>query len=84
MRIRSETGQRTERFAIDNVRPLRRRDQAATGSAPYDHTGEPADQTIVLTRLQAALIASFLKSLRHHAPSPRGIDEAIKLLRGER
>jgi hypothetical protein len=66
-----------------NVVPLRRRDGSGPSLQPrlYDVEREPAGpEPVILAPAEAQLIASLLKSLRHHAPSPRGIDAAIATL----
>jgi hypothetical protein len=66
-----------------NVLPMRRRDGSGPSVQPalYDVECEPdGPEPVVLSPSEAALIASLLKSLRHHAPSPRGIDAAIATL----
>lgn len=66
---------------VDNVIPLRR--PVAVSVTPvvmYDREAEPAEATVTITVLQASLIASLIRSLKGHAPSPRACDEAIALL----
>ena len=43
-----------------------------------------ADRCVVLTQLEAQLIASLLNVARSHLPSPKACDEAIELLVGKR
>jgi hypothetical protein len=50
----------------------------------YDQEQDAADQCVLLTRLEAQLIASLLNSAKGHLPSPRACQEAIDLLMGKR
>lgn len=43
-----------------------------------------ADSCVILTKLEAQLIASLLNTARGHLPSPKACDEAISLLMGQR
>ncbi len=43
-----------------------------------------ADRCVLLTQIEAQLIASLLNSARSHLPSPKACDEAISLLMGKR
>jgi len=44
-----------------------------------------ADQCVLLTKIEAQLIASLLRAAKGHLPSPRACEEAIDLLmRGKR
>jgi hypothetical protein len=43
-----------------------------------------ADRCVVLTQIEAQLIASLLNVARSHLPSPKACDEAISLLVGKR
>lgn len=43
-----------------------------------------ADQCVLLTWIEAQLIATLLNTARPHLPSPKACDEAISLLRGAR
>ena len=43
-----------------------------------------ASECVILTRLEAQLIASLLNVARGHLPSPKACDEAISLLMGQR
>ena len=42
------------------------------------------DASVRLSRLEAQLIASLLKTAQSHLPSPRAVDDAIELLTGVR
>jgi hypothetical protein len=61
------------RVFVDNVVPLRPRINPR-------HPSLHRNRDVVLTELQAQLIASLLQSLRGHAPIPNACDEAIELL----
>jgi len=53
--------------------------------APFDQEDPDlaaADRCVLLTKLEAQLIASLLNSARGHLPSPKAVDEAISLLMG--
>jgi hypothetical protein len=56
--------------------------QPAPAAAPYDWAAEPGVRP-PLTDIERDLIASMLRSVRAHLPSPRAVDEAVALLRGE-
>jgi hypothetical protein len=43
-----------------------------------------ADRCVLLTQIEAQLIASLLKSARSHLPSPKACDDAIEILMGKR
>jgi len=43
-----------------------------------------ADRCVLLTQIEAQLIASLLNVARSHLPSPKACDEAISLLMGQR
>jgi len=43
-----------------------------------------ADRCVLLTQIEAQLIASLLNVARSHLPSPKACDEAISLLMGKR
>lgn len=43
-----------------------------------------ADRCVLLTKIEAAHIATLLNVARGHLPSPRAVDQAIGLLRGHR
>ena len=43
-----------------------------------------ADRCVLLTQIEAQLIASLLNVARSHLPSPKAVDEAISLLVGKR
>lgn len=42
-----------------------------------------ADRCVLLTQIEAQLIASLLKSARAHLPSPKAVDEAVAILMGK-
>jgi hypothetical protein len=42
-----------------------------------------ADRCVLLTQIEAQLIASLLNTARAHLPSPRACDQAIELLTGK-
>jgi hypothetical protein len=73
-----------ERRRVDPVEAGRARSMAMHPSqpGPYDRDAEPAERR-PLTDLERDLIASMLRSVRAHLPSPRAVDEAVALLRGE-
>lgn len=68
---------------VDNVRPLHP-PVAVNPHHPslYDRTDEdPSSATcVLLTRIEAQLIASLIHVARRHLPSQRAADEAIELL----
>lgn len=46
----------------------------------FDQEQTAPDPTVVLTRLEAELIASLLTTARRHLPSPKACDAAVSLL----
>jgi hypothetical protein len=50
----------------------------------FDQQQEPPEQFVKLTRIEAQLIASLLNVARAHLPSPRAVDQAVELLKGQR
>jgi hypothetical protein len=55
--------------------------------APFDQEDpnvNAADRCVLLTRIEAQLIASLLNSAKRHLPSPKACQEAIDLLMGKR
>jgi hypothetical protein len=50
----------------------------------FDREQEPPEQFVKLTRIEAQLIASLLNVARAHLPSPRAVDQAVELLKGQR
>jgi len=62
----------------------RRRHPSMTPFDQEDPDLAAADRCILLTQIEAQLIASLLNSARSHLPSPRACDEAISLLMGKR
>jgi hypothetical protein len=74
---------------VANVVPLHRPrinplHPSVTPPAVFDQAQAAPDRTVVLTRIEAQLIATLLRTARAHLPSPRACDEAISLLVGER
>ncbi len=67
---------------VDNVRPIRRDVTARHPSQFYDRADEDqgAATCVLLTTLEAQLIASLLRSARARLPSPKACDAAIALL----
>ena len=62
----------------------RRRHPSTT---PFDQESQDvnaASECVLLTKIEAQLIASLLNSARGHLPSPRAVDDAISLLMGKR
>lgn len=43
-----------------------------------------ADRCVMLTTIEAQLIASMLNAVRGHVPSPKAVDQAIELLTGKK
>ena len=62
----------------------RRRHPSTTPFDQEDPDVNAADRCVLLTKLEAQLIASLLNSARGHLPSPRAVDDAISLLMGKR
>lgn len=50
----------------------------------FDQDRAAPDQFVKLSMIEAQLIASLLNVARNHLPSPRAVDEAIRLLGGKR
>jgi hypothetical protein len=50
----------------------------------FDQDLAAPDQFVKLSRVEAAHIATLLNVARGHLPSPRAVDEAIRLLGGKR
>lgn len=77
---------------VGNVIALRRpevnpRHPSVTSPGVFDQDDPDvaaADRCVLLTKLEAQLIASLLKCARGHLPSPKAADEAITLLVGDR
>ena len=73
---------------LANVVPLRRVNPSHPslhGSpAMFDQDRAAPDQFVKLSMIEAQLIASLLNVARNHLPSPRAVDEAIRLLGGKR
>ena len=90
---------RTDRFEIAphrehhlaNVVPLRK-PVAVNPNHPslydrpemFDQDKAAPDQFVKLTKIEASHIATLLNVARNHLPSPRAVDEAIRLLGGKR
>lgn len=71
---------------LTNVTPLYPRiPRSHRHPSMYDQEQDnSADRCVLLTQIEAQLIASLLNSARGHLPSPRAVDEAISLLMGKR
>lgn len=75
---------------VDNVVALRRpkvnpRHPSIQAPVMFDQDDPDvaaADRCVLLTKVEAAHIATLLKVARAHLPSPKACDEAVRLLAG--
>lgn len=80
---------RHDHVNVIELRPrVRKQERRPPSTTEFFDQDDPdlhaADRCVVLTQIEAQLIASLLNSARSHLPSPRACDGAISLLVGKR
>ena len=68
---------------VANVTPIRPAHPSLYGRPEmFDQETAADDEVVKLTKIEAQLIATLIRSARSHLPSPRAADEAVALLMG--